>query len=97
MSNNLSDVHSVRPSGRCIHARVSSYMAGRWGGYGYLAVLQIEDEDRFAAHGLAGQIRNIPGVQRVVWKSDKIHMGGPTEQRLRHSMDTYVTHQGVSA
>ena len=49
----------------------SSYMAGKWSNYGYVAVIQVHDTEKYIAHGHAGEIRNIPGVQSVVFKSPK--------------------------
>lgn len=92
MSNNNADVLPVNTAVALDLRRVDSrsYMAGKWSGYGYVAVIQVLDVDRFAAHGLAGTVRNIRGVQSVVHKSDKIHMGGPTEERADSDRDAWM-------
>ena len=83
MSSNDSIVHQIDTTIPLIliETRSTSYMAGDWSGYGYLGVVQILDWSLFVRHGLAGQLRNIDKVQRVVWRTPKIHMFGPTEHK----------------
>ena len=89
MSSNNADI--LEPTdGYMLAIRNDSYMAGKWSGYGYLAVIQVHDPEKFSGHGHAGTIRNIRDVQSVVWRSPKIYMGGPTEIAWRDDMYEYI-------
>ena len=90
MSDNNAQVHAVSGSGASLEVvRRDSYMAGRWAGYGYLAAIEIIG-GRFT-----GRIENTR-TQRVVWKTNKIHMGGPTERRAWDSLRNWAASRGLT-
>ena len=95
MSSNESIVYQIDTTIPLIliETRSTSYMAGGWSGYGYLGVVQVLDWSLFVRHGLAGQLRNIDGVQSVVWRTPKIHMFGPTEHEWQGEQESWLDDQ----